>query len=62
MKTKYADLPKPPVCLHILGQGLIDAMWQEMQEMKKEIEKLKTLLNAYQADERERKAVWTSKT
>lgn len=38
---KYAETKEPPVCLHILGQPLVDKMWKELQEQNYVIEESK---------------------
>jgi len=50
---KYADMPKPPVYLHMLGQDLVDAMWIEMQVMKREIEWLENKIKEHEASDHE---------
>ena len=41
-ETPYINMSKPPVCLHILGQGLVDRLWNEGQELKAYIKQLET--------------------
>ena len=44
------DLSKPPICLHILGQGLVNQLWREGQELKKELADAKISLAHVQAE------------
>lgn len=47
---KLLDQPQPPTCLHILGQGLVNALWYEGRELKVHaplIEALQGLNNVY---------------
>lgn len=37
METKYLDLDKPPVCLHILGQSLVNSIFLEGKELQKQL-------------------------
>lgn len=36
--TRLLDSDKPPICLHILGQGLVTALWQEGRDVLKDLE------------------------
>jgi hypothetical protein len=38
MELKYTKQPKPPVCLHALGQSLVTSLWNETQELKARLE------------------------
>jgi len=48
MKTPHLDKPQPPTCLHILGQGLVNALWAEGQLLKQQIKELEAKQNEKQ--------------
>lgn len=39
--SKYLSESQPPTCLHILGQGLVDALWHEGRDLKRQLDELK---------------------
>lgn len=56
MNSSYLSEDKPPVCLHVLGQGLVNDIWKEGKAYKeeneclwKDINKLRKLLDQIKA-------------
>ena len=38
VNTPLLNKPQPPICFHILGQDLVNAIWQEGQDLKKDLD------------------------
>jgi len=35
--TKYLEQTSPPICLHAMGQGLVNALWQEGRALREQL-------------------------
>lgn len=35
-KEVFTDEPTPPICLHVLGQGLVNELYKEAMEFRKQ--------------------------